>query len=105
MTTRVDKVKHKFLDPSELAEWRIEVLQDREQMKTLTLLWSCKEAIFKWWGRGDIDFSKSMLIRANALSQEGLLEARFLKGDIETKLSLNYQLKNGLSLVWVFKET
>lgn len=105
ITTRVDKVKHKFLDPSELAEWRIEVLQDREQMKTLTLLWSCKEAIFKWWGRGDIDFSKSMLIRANALSQEGLLEARFLKGDIETKLSLNYQLKNGLSLVWVFKET
>ncbi len=103
ITARVDKVKHKFLSAAELMDWRISTLQYEDRMATLTLLWSCKEAIFKWWGSGDIDFSKSILINSNALCQEGLLEARFYKEDIETKLDLNYQLKNGLSLVWVLK--
>ncbi len=105
ITKRIDKVKHKFLHPVELTDWDIAALQDEDRIATLTLLWSCKEAIFKWWGRGDIDFSKSMRISANVLGQEGMLEARFLKEGFATKLDLNYQLKNGLSLVWVLKET
>jgi 4'-phosphopantetheinyl transferase EntD len=29
----------------------------------LTLIWSCKEAVFKWYGLGEVDFKKHMLLQ------------------------------------------
>lgn len=105
ITARVDKVKHKFLSDSEMIDWRIATLEYEARMATLTLLWSCKEAVFKWWGGGDINFCKSISVAAAILYPEGLLEATLLIGGIETKLRLNYHLKNELSLVWVIEKT
>ena len=27
------------------------------------MLWSCKEAVFKWYGHGNVDFKKHMLVQ------------------------------------------
>ncbi len=101
VTHRVDKIRHKFLHPHELIEWKIETLNDLEKYKTLTLLWSAKEAMFKWWGRGDVDFSDCMRIDATAIQNTGELMATFQKGLFATRLILQYQLTDSLSLVWV----
>lgn len=101
VTHRVDKIRHKFLHPHELIEWDIETLNDLEKHKTLTLLWSAKEAMFKWWGRGDVDFSDCMRIDATAIQNTGELLATFQKGLFVTRLILQYQLTDSLSLVWV----
>lgn len=101
VTHRVNKIRHKFLHFSELEAWDIESLEEEEKYKTLTLLWSAKEALFKWWGRGDIDFSECMQIEKAALGLNGQLKAVFQKNDFKQELILNYQLTNELSLVWV----
>jgi phosphopantetheinyl transferase len=101
ITTRVEKIKHKFLHPQELQDWKIEELEDQKRIEILTLLWSCKEAMFKWWGRGDVNFSEVMRIEASAIAEKGILKARFTKNEFDQELKLSYQLNNYLSLVWV----
>lgn len=101
VTHRVDKIKHKFLHASELMEWNIEGLEPAERFSTLTLLWSAKEAMFKWWGRGDVDFSECMQIKAGKLGDSGQLLAHFTKGEFYQDLVLHYQLSSTLSLVYV----
>lgn len=101
ITPRVEKIKHKFLHPNELTEWKIDELNDLKRIETLTLLWSCKEAMFKWWGRGDVDFSEVMRIDASDIAEKGILKARFTKNEFDQELMLYYHLNNNLSLVWV----
>ena len=99
ITERVHKIKHKYLHAIEQAfvnDYPIE-----KQTALLTLLWSAKEAMFKWWGRGDIDFSEAMQIQSFELKESGVLHARFKKDNFETALELNYQMIDQMSLVWV----
>lgn len=114
-TPRVLRIAHKFLHEEELADWRInarpnvpfgtgEALANSASIQTLTLLWSCKEALFKWWGRGDVDFSEVMRVSANELQEHGSLKGSFTKKDFHQELLLNYRLQDELSLVWVFSE-
>jgi phosphopantetheinyl transferase len=101
VTHRVNKIRHKFLHVSELTNWNIEAMEEQEKFRTLTLLWSAKEAMFKWWGRGDIDFSECMQVEAVDLNSTGILKAFFRKDDFEANLQLHYRLTNELSLVWL----
>lgn len=101
VTPRVNKIRHKFLHISEMENWKIEALEEQEKIRTLTLLWSAKEAMFKWWGSGDIDFSDCMQVKAVDLNSTGVLKAFFQKDNFKVTLQLHYQLTNELSLVWV----
>ncbi len=101
ITHRVNKIRHKFLHISELENWNIEALEEQKKYRTLTLLWSAKEAMFKWWGRGDIDFSECMQVEAATLQSNGVLNAFFKKDDFFASLQLHYRLTDELSLVWV----
>jgi len=99
ITERVHKIKHKYLHPLELTfvnEHSIE-----KQTELLTLLWSAKEAMFKWWGRGDIDFSESLRIEKFFLTDKGIIQARFKKGENFIPLQLHYQIMEKMCLVWV----
>jgi phosphopantetheinyl transferase len=104
LTPRVDKIKHKYLHPQELIDWKIDQLDDEKRIETLTLLWSCKEAMFKWWGRGDVDFSEVMRVEASDIKEKGMLKARFTKNEFDRELILYYKLNHLMSLVWVVSE-
>ena len=100
ITPRVDKIKHKFLHSEELAFVNSYPLS--KQVALLALLWSAKEAMFKWWGRGDVDFSEVMRTKSFELKHEGLFDGHFNKDDFRKELALHYQLRPDLSLVWVY---
>ena len=102
ITPRVDKIKHKFLHPDELAF--VHAKPKVDQIKLLTLLWSVKEAMFKWWGKGEVDFSEALRFMPFELQQSGMIEAEFRKVTFIQCLQLNYQLFDVMSLAWVFSE-
>ncbi len=102
ITPRVDRIKHKFLHPDELKF--VNTYSVEEQIKLLTVLWSAKEAMFKWWGRGDVDFSEVLRISDFLFQEKGMMDAMFVKDDFTIPLVLHYQLMDGLSLVWVSSE-
>lgn len=98
-TQRVEKIKHKFLHPEELLF--VQAHSADQQIQLLTLLWSAKEAMFKWWGRGDVDFSEALRVNNFQFSGEGIIPAHFVKEDIDVTLNIHYQMPEGLSLAWV----
>ncbi|MBC7588945.1 MAG: 4-phosphopantetheinyl transferase family protein, partial [Chitinophagaceae bacterium] len=63
----------------------------------LTLLWSSKEAIFKWWGNGDVDFSKMIRLEKFEMQGKGFFKASFQ----ETPLQIEYEMFDKLCLAWV----
>lgn len=65
---RVLKIEHKFLNSEERASLRS--LTEIEKISRLTLYWTIKEAVYKWWGRGGIDFANDILIDPSNLALE-----------------------------------
>jgi phosphopantetheinyl transferase len=98
ITERVNKIKHKFLHPDEL---RFVNSQTHQQINLLTLLWSAKEAMFKWYGLGEVDFSDMMRTFPFELKAEGEIDAAFMKEDLQEKFTLHYRMMGVVSLVWV----
>ena len=81
VTPKIDRIKHKFLNDHELS------LYSAADEKLLTLFWSAKEAVFKWYGNGEVDFKKHInIIGADIALDAGTIVCEFLK---EEKISLN----------------
>ncbi|MGN6164310.1 MAG: 4'-phosphopantetheinyl transferase family protein [Flavisolibacter sp.] len=108
-TTKVEKIKHKFLHEKELAMLASErSIADNNFFSNhqsssichLTLLWSCKEAVFKWWSYGKVDFSEQIRLQSFELQPSGYLHAQFIAGE-QFNLMLHYRLFEPLCLAWV----
>ncbi len=99
ITPRVEKIKQKFLHATELRF--VNSQPASQQLTLLSVLWSAKEAMYKWYGLGEVDFSEMMRTFPFVLEQEGCIDAAFMKNEIQQKLLLHYRLMEGLSLVWV----
>lgn len=71
--------------------------------KRLTLAWSAKESIFKWYGLGEMDFRNHMFLnRISAEGETGIIEAIFANDSIDLRLS--YQVFEPLILSWLATE-
>jgi phosphopantetheinyl transferase len=98
-TERVHRIKHKYLHALELEF--VNSIVNEKQTELLTLLWSAKEAMFKWWGNGDVDFSEVLRIEPFLMMQHGIIQARFEKGETNIPLKLHYRMMENICLVWV----
>jgi phosphopantetheinyl transferase len=63
-----------------------------------TLLWSCKEAVFKWYGEGAVDFKKHIQL-FNWQEQKETIDCFFEKS--KSELVIRYRYLDGLVLAWV----
>ncbi len=97
-TSKLDKIKQKFLHSNELHF--VNAQSPDRQLKLLSLLWSAKEAVYKWYGAGGVNFSEMIRISPFLLMQEGQIEAAFMKNNFYQKLILHYTLMEELTLVW-----
>ncbi len=111
---KVEKIKNKFLHKEEInwqqamgnGQWaknNQQQIQSTDQLiNYLTLLWSCKEAVFKWWSYGAVDFSEMIRLQPFTLQPEGMIEGAFIAEETYP-LQLHYKIFEGLCLAWVAK--
>lgn len=62
VSPKIQQVSRKFLNDSEeayLADWKD---IPKVHLEMLTMIWSAKEAIYKWYGNGEVDFKKHISI-------------------------------------------
>lgn len=113
-TPKVERIKEKFLHAEELAllleECGFEKSQSaagesisEQHLNQLTLLWSAKEAVFKWWSYGSVDFSEMIRLQPSLLQPSGLYPAFFLSKTEKHPLIIHYRMFEKLSLAWVVK--
>lgn len=109
-TEKIDRIKHKFLNPKELdmisslpvaTSLNDSLRHPTSDIQHLTIMWGAKEAVFKWWGWGSVDFSEHILLQQFSVDTEGVFSADFLRDKDIFPLKLHYKLFEKLCLVWV----
>ena len=97
---RIRKIQHKYLSVKD-AGINLENLSETEAVNKLTLAWSAKESIFKWYGLGEMDFKNHMFLnRISAEGETGTIDAVFAKNEF-VDLQLSYQFFETLVLSWL----
>ncbi len=97
---RIRKIQHKYLSQKDKGI-QLENMTETDVVKRLTLAWSAKESIFKWYGLGEMDFKNNMFLNhISAKGETGNIEAFFVKND-SIGLCLYYQFFQGLVLSWL----
>ena len=108
-TNRIKKISHKFLNIEERERFHVTGawLQHNTDIpvtlndKRLTVLWCAKEAVYKWWGWGSVDFSEHILLKPFEINTGGSIEANFIRMQRTFDLGLQYKIFEALCLVWV----
>lgn len=99
---KINRISHKFLNETERLDFGIhDAAADGAANKLLTVLWSAKEAVFKWWGWGSVDFSNHILLQPFYAAQEGAFNALFVRQSQQFSLLLHYKMFDELCLSWV----
>lgn len=97
---RIEQIQHKFIFKHEL-----KTLQQQCAMpvnKMLTLIWSAKESVFKWWGSGNVDFKKDIKLKTiTGNTEQGTIHTVFKK---EHELVIHYLFFNDNFLTWVLTD-
>jgi phosphopantetheinyl transferase len=99
---KIGRIMHKFLTAKEHGLFNL--VAGAESNATInsydepTILWSAKEAVFKWYGNGGVDFRKDIqLLKQN----EGTETINCFFAANETELLIHYRQFEGLVLAWV----
>jgi phosphopantetheinyl transferase len=92
---KIDRIKDKFLNEAEMV-----FLHSSFSIAQLTLMWCCKEAVYKWWSYGGVDFSEKIRLQPFELQPSGQLSVEFLLGD-KNDLHLQYKIFDKLCLAWL----
>lgn len=88
-------IQHKFLSEEEKRNFLGEILSTNVPLTTL--LWSCKEAVFKWYGNGNVDFRQHIQL-FNWQEEKETIDCFFKN---KSELKINYRLFEHLVLAWV----
>lgn len=92
---KIDRIKNKFLNEKEFS-----ILDSQFSITQLTLMWCCKEAVYKWWSYGGVDFSEKIRLQSFELQPSGNLSVQFMLGQ-KTDLDLHYKIFDKLCLAWL----
>lgn len=105
---KIARIKDKFLNDDEQQQWASVIASEEKQNNEqsgnheknilLTLLWSCKESVFKWYGNGKVDFREHIQLLNQDDSAE-TIHCFFTKN--QSSLSVQYRKLNHLVLAWV----
>ncbi len=92
---KIEFIKHKFLSDQE------QKLLPEVTPQFLTLFWSCKEAVYKWYGRGELSFRRNIIIQDISVNdRQGIVSCKFTK-EKEQLLDIGVYLFQDLCLAWV----
>lgn len=98
ITDKIQRIIPKFLTNVEQRLLQIDAVS-----KSATLLWSVKEAVFKWKSTGGVDFKKHInIIKIAQGNDEGTVKCLF---ENETPLLAHYIFFSNHTLTWVLSYT
>jgi phosphopantetheinyl transferase len=99
---RIAKIRHKFLHEEERKQFNVEEATEAiSNIDMLATLWCAKEAMYKWWGNGSVDFSEMLRIENVSSKEDGLIDALFIHNRMKVPLQLHYQDMVAVYMVWV----
>jgi phosphopantetheinyl transferase len=99
---KILNMAHKFTGADEVIEVQ-KITRLENHQTSLTLIWSAKETMFKWYGLGNVDFKK-MLNVANSNNNKtdvGDLSAIINIQEKKIDLNINYKIFESMILTYI----
>ena len=96
---KIEIIKDKFLTKED-----VNVLNEvnADQFTRFTLGWTIKESMFKWYGKGGVDFRKNLKIKSIKTFEEGInIDVEFIKDELHQHLKIKSKLFKNIVLSWV----
>jgi len=93
ITPKIARIKHKFLSEAELAS--SENLENK-----MIIYWCAKEALFKYYSKGNVDFKNNLFIEPFDLSSSGQLIGKIYMPDMHTSIPMDYELIENTMIVY-----
>ncbi len=115
-TEKVARIAHKFIHPNEqlwmssftgfASQFPVKNSTTKElqteNYKLQTLLWSCKEAIFKWFSIGGVDFKEHMQLNGIIQKQNDSLQLPFIfQREKPIQLNITAKIFDEIVLSWL----
>jgi 4'-phosphopantetheinyl transferase len=95
ITSRIEKIAHKFMGKEE--ELFIPIAS---RQKYLYLIWGAKEALYKMYGKRNLDFKENIFVKAFADESSGCFDAEIKTEKQLIKSRLEYEILDGYTLVY-----
>lgn len=99
---KISKIMYKFLSSTEHELFNlVQGLKTNTALMNFnepTILWSAKEAVFKWYGNGGVDFRREIQL-LKQYEATNTIDCFFSKS--ESELTIQYKLFDGLVLAWI----
>jgi len=79
VSQKVERIRHKFVSETEWLTISEGWTESTAQLLNLqTLIWSCKEAGYKWYGQGGVDFREHMTVQHTTIGPDNRCETILL---------------------------
>ena len=101
ISSKIERIAKKFISPYE--EELIFTNNPISNTEMLTLIWSAKEAVFKWYGLGGVDFREHIKLRSISENENANTWETVIQFRKKAEILLNVQSKffNGVCLSWI----
>lgn len=99
ITPKIRRIAHKFMRPTEA-----DSLENESYLDHLTVYWSAKEALYKAYGKKELDFRKNILVTPFTYQFRGELTGAVSKNDFYATYDLNYEKIGGHMLVLAMEQ-
>jgi len=97
---KIGLIQNKFMSEGEKKMFNIQ--SSMNNIQCATLCWSIKESVYKWWGRGSVDFKRSIVLKKiTGDKTERVAHCLFKNG---TELVIHYLAFNNNFLTWVLTD-
>jgi len=103
VSPRIIAISHKFLHYNEKAFLNDWIQLPKMHLELTTVLWSAKEAIYKWYGHGELDFRQHMQLSGSITfkADETIVMPFVFKKQEPVPLTVEARIFDQLALAWV----
>ena len=95
ITPRILKVKHKFLNKNELKS-----SEDENALEYLYIYWCSKEAMYKLYGKRNLDFKENIFVEEFTVSAKGEIKGIIKTDKTEKQVNLFFEFFDGHVIVY-----
>jgi 4'-phosphopantetheinyl transferase len=95
---KAGRISAKFMNENELQQ-----IHHTHRFWQFTACWCCKEVLFKWYGRKQIDFRKNLLLENIPQPFSGIIQGRIQKEHFEATLDIHYETVDELIVAYTLR--
>jgi len=96
---KVEKIAHKFISEKERTQRNCPLSQEE-----MMFIWSAKESLYKFYGNGQVDFKKHLLVKLPKSFSSGITEGSIHRKNYFTEVKIHFQtVEKDYLLCWVME--